>query len=66
MSQKKLRVTIDPKGSTKVEAVGFAGVGCTTAVDNFVAGMGAVPVVEPELTEDYFAAGTEQELEGGA
>jgi hypothetical protein len=61
--EKCVRFVIKKNGPTKVEAIGFNGVGCTTAVDNLLSKMQAVPVVEPEFTADYHTAPPELETE---
>ena len=60
--EKCVRFTIKKTG-TKVEAIGFAGEGCTAAVESLVNKMQAVPVVEPEFTADYHKAPAQLETE---
>jgi hypothetical protein len=57
---KCIRFTLGKKGTT-TEAIGFQGVGCEAAVNNFLGRMQAVPVAAPEYTADYHAAPSETE-----
>lgn len=53
MDQKKIRVTIDPLGKPKVEAIGFNGMGCaeaTKGIEDALAGSSEATtrVMKPE------------------
>lgn len=64
--ERKIRFTIKKNGPTKVEAIGFAGEGCQTAVDTLLSRMQAVPVVDPVLTADFhLQSDKEVEADGG-
>lgn len=59
---KCVRFTLKKTG-TVTEAIGFAGVGCTAAVESLLNRMQAVPEGVPTFTADYHAAPNETDLE---
>jgi hypothetical protein len=63
MSTKVIRCTIVRNGPTKIEAVGFEGVGCSDAVDRLTARLAATPVGEPTYKPEYATEPTGENLE---
>lgn len=62
---KQLKFIIRPenRGGTQIEAIGFQGKGCTSAIDNFVAGMGSEVSGDHELKDEYHMEDTQRETE---
>ena len=56
MSEKRIKVTIDLLGNTKVEAVGFNGCGCTEATAPIERALGGK--ADRTLKDEYHASGT--------
>lgn len=67
MSSKQIKVTIDPLGNSKVEAIGYNGVGCeaaTKTVEDALAsgrGGGVERVMKPEWMNPETQENTEQQ-----
>jgi hypothetical protein len=59
---KSIKFTVG-KDETTVAADGFQGKGCESAIKDFLAGMGADTVGEPEPTEEYHQTESEYEEE---
>jgi len=67
MGDKKVVVVIDPMGNTKVEAIGFNGVGCEAAtkpIEEALAGaVGMTRVLKPEWTNSADAQEDNHEVQ---
>lgn len=58
---KILKVTVSPKGETKLETVGFSGSSCQEASRNFERALGVS--TDDQFTGEYYTASNEQQVE---
>lgn len=58
---KILKVTVNPKGETKLETVGFSGNSCQEASRNFERALGVS--TGEQLTGEYYTTSTEQQIQ---
>lgn len=58
---KILKVTVSPKGETKLETVGFSGNSCQEASRNFERALGVS--TGEQLTGEYYTTAAEQQIE---
>ena len=58
MSEKRIKVIIDPYGNAKIEAIGFNGVGCTEATSSLERALGGG--TERSFKDEYYTSGEEQ------
>ena len=58
---KILKVTVSPKGETKLETVGFSGNSCQEASRNFERALGVS--TGEQLTGEYYTTSAEQQIQ---
>lgn len=58
---KILKVTVSPKGETKLETIGFSGGSCQEASRNFERALGVA--TDEQFTGEYYTASNEQQVE---
>lgn len=59
MSERKIKITIDPLGNPKIEAVGFAGMDCTAATKGLENALGGA--ADTSLKPEYYQENSEGE-----
>lgn len=63
MSDRKIKVTIDPLGNPTVEAVGFNGAGCTEATAGIEAALNSQPAASRDYKPEWSNAAEEEHEE---
>jgi hypothetical protein len=58
---KMMKVTVTPKGETKLETSGFSGSACQDATRDFERALGVA--TGETLTNEYYTASNEQQIE---
>ena len=58
---KIMKVTVSPKGETKLETIGFSGSECQNATRDFERALGAVS--GEQLTAEYYTTSNEQTVD---
>lgn len=64
MNQKQIKVSIDPLGNSKVEAIGYNGVGCEAATKNVEDALAGGKGFTRELKPEWQNPSTEEEQVG--